>query len=55
MEVVIDGQKDKCSLNEDINFVFTGFGLVGRVRFSLLKYGFIYTYCSYFTTMHLSI
>ena len=27
----IDGTTDKCSLSEDINFEFTGFGIVGRV------------------------
>ena len=27
----MDGEKDKCSLGEDINFVFTGFSLQGKV------------------------
>lgn len=36
MEVVIDGRDNKCSLNEDINFTFTGFGLIGRVFYILL-------------------
>lgn len=27
----IDGKTDKCSLSEDINFQFTGFGVVGKV------------------------
>ena len=30
----IDGKTDKCSLQEDINFQFTGFGIVGKVRMS---------------------
>lgn len=28
----IDGKTDKCSLSEDINFQFTGFGVVGKVK-----------------------
>ncbi|XP_053372624.1 nodal modulator 2-like [Mercenaria mercenaria] len=31
VELHVDGEKDKCSLGEDINFVFTGFSLVGKV------------------------
>jgi hypothetical protein len=31
VELVIDGKTDKCSLGEDINFQFTGFGVVGKV------------------------
>ena len=28
---MIDGKTDKCSRSEDINFQFTGFGVVGQV------------------------
>ncbi|KAL4228821.1 hypothetical protein ACF0H5_011861 [Mactra antiquata] len=31
VELHVDGDKDKCSLGEDINFVFTGFSLTGKV------------------------
>jgi hypothetical protein len=31
VELSIDGKTDRCSLGEDINFVFTGFGVVGKV------------------------
>ncbi|KAL3886602.1 hypothetical protein ACJMK2_026586 [Sinanodonta woodiana] len=31
IEVHIDGTTDKCSLGEDINFVFTGFSVYGKV------------------------
>ena len=31
VSVTIDGETDDCSLNKDINFVFAGFGVVGRV------------------------
>ena len=31
IEIHVDGEKDKCSLGEDINFVFTGFSLDGKV------------------------
>lgn len=27
----IDGKTDKCSRSEDVNFQFTGFGVVGKV------------------------
>ena len=27
----IDGTTDPCSMNQDINFLFTGFGVVGKV------------------------
>ena len=39
VELHVDGEKDKCSQGEDINFVFTGFSINGKVR--LLA---IYTY-----------
>jgi len=32
VELSINGKTDKCSLGEDINFQFTGFGIVGKVR-----------------------
>lgn len=32
VELNIDGETDACTLNQDINFVFKGFGLAGRVR-----------------------
>lgn len=32
VEINIDGKTDQCSRGEDINFQFTGFGLVGTVR-----------------------
>ncbi len=32
VELRIEGQTDKCSKNEDINFQFTGFGIVGKVK-----------------------
>ncbi|CAF1033174.1 unnamed protein product [Didymodactylos carnosus] len=31
MELNIDGETDPCSLNQDLNFVFKGFGLAGKV------------------------
>ena len=31
VEIHVDGEKDKCSLGEDINFIFTGFSLDGKV------------------------
>ena len=31
VELTIDGTTDKCSKGEDINFQFTGFGVVGKV------------------------
>ena len=31
MELLIDGTNDRCSRGEDINFQFTGFGVVGKV------------------------
>jgi hypothetical protein len=31
VDLIIDGKTDKCSLQEDINFQFTGFGVVGKV------------------------
>ena len=30
-ELNIDGETDPCALNRDLNFVFRGFGLAGRV------------------------
>ena len=30
--ITIDGKTDKCTLSKDINFLFTGFGVVGKVR-----------------------
>ena len=30
-ELQIDGVKDMCSKSEDINFQFTGFGVIGKV------------------------
>ena len=33
MELNIDGTTDKCSKGEDINFIFTGFTLSGKVGF----------------------
>ena len=32
IELNIDGETDPCTLNQDLNFVFKGFGLAGRVR-----------------------
>ena len=32
VDLLIDGQNDKCSKGEDINFQFTGFGVVGKVN-----------------------
>ena len=31
MELNIDGETDPCTQNHDLNFVFRGFGLAGRV------------------------
>ncbi|XP_045770165.1 nodal modulator 1 [Maniola jurtina] len=31
VELLIDGETDQCSTGEDINFVFNGFGITGRV------------------------
>lgn len=31
IELHIDGKTDQCSKGEDINFQFTGFGVVGKV------------------------
>jgi hypothetical protein len=31
MELNIDGETDPCTLNYDLNFIFKGFGLAGRV------------------------
>ncbi len=31
MELNIDGETDPCTLNHDLNFIFKGFGLAGRV------------------------
>jgi hypothetical protein len=31
IELNIDGETDPCTLNHDLNFVFKGFGLAGRV------------------------
>ena len=31
VELKIDGTTDKCSLGQDINFLFTGFGVIGKV------------------------
>ena len=31
VELSINGKTDKCSSGEDINFQFTGFGIVGKV------------------------
>ena len=39
-DLVIDGKNDLCSKGEDINFQFTGFGVVGKVS----DYS-IYAYC----------
>lgn len=33
VELNIDGTTDKCSKGEDINFIFTGFTLSGKVGF----------------------
>ena len=33
VELNIDGSTDKCSKGEDINFIFTGFTLSGKVSF----------------------
>ena len=38
VELHIDGQTDKCSKGEDINFQFTGFGVVGRVCFQIASH-----------------
>ena len=35
MELNIDGSTDKCSMTQDINFQFTGFGVVGKVELEL--------------------
>ena len=32
IQLHIDGKTDECSKGEDINFQFTGFGVVGKVR-----------------------
>ena len=32
IELNIDGETDPCTTNQDLNFVFRGFGLAGRVR-----------------------
>ena len=34
VELNIDGSTDKCSKGEDINFIFTGFTLSGKVSFA---------------------
>ncbi|CAG4950717.1 unnamed protein product [Parnassius apollo] len=31
VELQVDGEKDQCSIGEDINFTFNGFGITGRV------------------------
>ena len=31
IELNVDGETDPCTLNQDLNFVFKGFGLAGRV------------------------
>ena len=50
VELHVDGEKDKCSLGEDINFVFTGFSLNGKVIFLLIYLippnSFVINYCS---------
>ena len=35
VELNIDGTTDKCSKGEDINFIFTGFTLSGKVSFKM--------------------
>ena len=37
VELNIDGTTDKCSKGEDINFIFTGFTLSGKVGFKANK------------------
>ena len=36
VDLHIDGETDKCSRNEDVNFRFTGFGVIGKVTSHLL-------------------
>jgi hypothetical protein len=31
IELNVDGETDPCTLNQDLNFIFKGFGLAGRV------------------------
>ena len=38
VELNIDGTTDQCSRGEDVNFQFTGFGLIGTVRCIGLKW-----------------
>lgn len=37
VELNIDGTTDKCSKGEDINFIFTGFTLSGKVNYKILS------------------
>ncbi|XP_052805284.1 nodal modulator 1-like [Mya arenaria] len=39
VELHVDGEKDPCSLGQDINFVFTGFSLNGKVVSKGQKFG----------------
>ena len=37
VDLHVDGSSDKCSLGQDINFQFKGFGVVGKVTAGFLS------------------